>query len=72
MGVALFSAVPGPTLPIQHPSLIQVQGTENIFPAEKQHTLNRSALFFGPALAQKAQRRTFASPKQKTVRSSRG
>ena len=67
-----FSAVPGSVVAIQRPALPHSQVAENIFPTEKQHTLNRSALFFGLTLAQKASRRTFASPKQKTVRSSRG
>ena len=67
-----FSAVPGSVVAIQHLTLSHSQVAENIFPTEKQHILNRSALFFGLTLAQKASRRTFASPKQKTVRSSRG
>jgi hypothetical protein len=43
-----------------------------IFFPEKQHPLLRSALFFNPVLARQKARRTFASSKRKTVRSSRG
>ena len=48
-----FSALPGPVTAIQRPGLPHSQVAGNIFPTEKQHTLNRSALFLALPLHRK-------------------